>query len=415
MAKKKKHPSLDIVSSHGTELAGKKIVLCVAGSVAAYKSIEFARLLMRHGADVTCVVSDAASKLVKPDYFRWATGNDVITKLTGKLEHIQVADYGKSDLIIVYPATANTLGKLAAGIDDTPIATILTVGFGSKIPILIALAMHQSMYENIAVKKNINFLKDKVDFISPQMIEGKAKAAEPEDVLQYVLRKFGFSSILHDKKVLMTAGPTVEYIDPVRVITNQSTGKTGVLLAAELVASGAKVTLVYGPGREEPPKGAKVIRVDTAKAMFDAVRNELRKKFDIVILAAAVSDYVPEKVEKSKIKSEKKQVMVRLKQAPKIIDQIKKWQKGVFLVGFKAEANVSRQALLREARKKILESKADLIVANDVGLEYRKDPEKNNVLLVDSKNYIQTGWKKKNQISKIIRTEIEKRLKKTLD
>jgi len=415
LAKKKKHPSLDIVSSHGTELAGKKIVLCVAGSVAAYKSIEFARLLMRHGADVTCVVSDAASKLVKPDYFRWATGNDVITKLTGKLEHIQVADYGKSDLIIVYPATANTLGKLAAGIDDTPIATILTVGFGSKIPILIALAMHQSMYENIAVKKNINFLKDKVDFISPQMIEGKAKAAEPEDVLQYVLRKFGFSSILHDKKVLMTAGPTVEYIDPVRVITNQSTGKTGVLLAAELVASGAKVTLVYGPGREEPPKGAKVIRVDTAKAMFDAVRNELRKKFDIVILAAAVSDYVPEKVEKSKIKSEKKQVMVRLKQAPKIIDQIKKWQKGVFLVGFKAEANVSRQALLREARKKILESKADLIVANDVGLEYRKDPEKNNVLLVDSKNYIQTGWKKKNQISKIIRTEIEKRLKKTLD
>ena len=415
MAKKKKHPSLDIVSSHGVELAGKKIVLCVAGSVAAYKSIELARLLMRHGADVTCVVSDAASKLVKPDYFRWATGNEVITKLTGKLEHIQVADYGRSDLIIVYPATANTLGKLAAGIDDTPIATILTVGLGSKIPILTALAMHQSMYENIAVKKNINFLKDKVDFISPQMIEGKAKAAEPEDVLQYVLRKFGFSSILHDKKVLMTAGPTVEYIDPVRVITNQSTGKTGVLLAAELVASGAKVTLVYGPGREEPPKGAKVIRVDTAKAMFDAVRNELRKKFDIVILAAAVSDYVPEKVEKSKIKSEKKQVMVRLKQAPKIIDQIKKWQKGVFLVGFKAEANVSRQALLREARKKILESKADLIVANDVGLEYRKDPEKNNVLLVDSKNYIQTGWKKKNQISKIIRTEIEKRLKKTLD
>jgi phosphopantothenoylcysteine decarboxylase/phosphopantothenate--cysteine ligase len=412
LAKKKKHPSLDIVSSHGVELAGKKIVLCVAGSVAAYKSIELARLLMRHGADVTCVVSDAASKLVKPDYFKWATGNEVITKLTGKLEHIQVADYGKSDLIIVYPATANTLGKLAAGIDDTPIATILTVGFGSKIPILIALAMHQSMYENAAVKKNIKFLKGKVDFISPQMIEGKAKAAESEDVLQYVLKKFGFSSVLHNKKVLMTAGPTIEYIDPVRVITNQSTGKTGVLLAAELVSAGAKVTLVYGPGKEEPPKGAKIIRVDTAKAMFNVVKNELEKKFDVVILAAAVSDYVPERIEKSKIKSTKKQVIIKLKQAPKIIDQIKKWQEDVFLVGFKAEANISKQDLLHQARKKLRESNSDLIIANDVGSEYRKNSENNNVLFVDSKKAIQTGWKRKAQIVKIIIKEIELRLTK---
>ena len=212
----------------------------------------------------------------------------------------------------------------------------------------------------------------------------------------------------------MTAGPTIEYIDPVRVITNQSSGKTGVLLASELVSAGAKVTLVYGPGKEEPPKGAKVIRVDTAKAMFDAVKNELRKKFDVVILAAAVSDYVPEKTEKTKIKSTKKQVIVKLKQAPKIIDQIKKWQKNVFLVGFKAEANVSKQNLLNQARKKLRESNADLIVANDVGTEYRKNSESNNVLLVNSKNYIQTGRKKKNQVAKIIRTEIEKKLNKSL-
>src|SRR3989344_9588015 len=112
-----KHPSLDIVGSYGVELSGKKIVLCVAGSVAAYKAIELARLLMRHGADVTCVTSDAATKLVQPDYFKWATGNEVITKLTGELEHIKLADYNQSDLIIVYPATANTLGKLANGID----------------------------------------------------------------------------------------------------------------------------------------------------------------------------------------------------------------------------------------------------------------------------------------------------------
>ena len=161
--KKKDHPSLDIVSSHGVELTGKKIVLCVAGSVAAYKAIELARLLMRHGADVTCVTSNAVTKLIQPEYFKWATGNEVITKLTGELEHIRLADYNQSDLLIVYPATANTLGKLANGIDDTPVSTVLTVGFGSKIPILICLAMHASMYENSAVKKNIKFLKNKID------------------------------------------------------------------------------------------------------------------------------------------------------------------------------------------------------------------------------------------------------------
>ena len=113
-----KHPSLDIVESYGTELSGKKIVLCVAGSVAAYKSIELARLLMRHGADVKCVMSGASTKLIKPDYMKWATGNNVITKLTGNMEHIDLADYKRSDLIIVYPSTANTLGKLANGIDE---------------------------------------------------------------------------------------------------------------------------------------------------------------------------------------------------------------------------------------------------------------------------------------------------------
>jgi phosphopantothenoylcysteine decarboxylase/phosphopantothenate--cysteine ligase len=155
--KKREHPSLDIVSSYGVELSGKRIVLCVAGSVAAYKAIELARLLMRHGADVTCVTSNAATKLIQPDYFKWATGNEVITKLTGELEHIRLADYNQSDLIIVYPGTANTLGKLANGIDDTPISTVLTVGFGSKIPILMCLAMHDSMYGNLAVKKIYNF------------------------------------------------------------------------------------------------------------------------------------------------------------------------------------------------------------------------------------------------------------------
>ena len=410
--KKKNHPSLDIVGSYGVELSEKKIVLCVAGSVAAYKAIELARLLMRHGADVTCVTSDAVTKLVQPDYFKWATGNEVITKLTGELEHIKLADYNQSDLIIVYPATANTLGKLANGIDDTPISTVLTVGFGSKIPILMCLAMHAAMYDNAAVKKNVEFLKNKIEFLTPQMIEGKAKATEPEDVLEYVLRKFGFSSILKNKKVLMTAGPTIEYIDPIRIITNQSSGKTGVLLASELISAGAKVTLVYGPGIEKPPKGAKIIKIFTSKEMFDVVKKEMSKEFDIVIMAAAISDYTPENPSKNKIKSIKNKIKISLKKAPKIIDQIKKYQKNVFLVGFKAEANLSKNELIALAKKKMNESDADMIVANDIGsIRYRKNPESNEVLVIDSHKVISSGWIKKEKIAKFIRKEIEQRLK----
>ena len=409
--KKKSHPSFDIIGTYGLELSSKRIILCVTGSVAVYKAIELARLLMRHGANVVCVASNAATKLVKPNYFTWATGNRVITKLTGELEHIDLADYKRSDLIIVYPGTANTLGKLANGIDDTPVSTVLTVGFGSKIPILMALAMHQSMYNNAAVKKNIEFLRNKIDFISPQLIEGKAKVAEPEDVLEYVLKKFGFSSVLHKKRVLITVGPTVEYIDPVRVITNLSTGKTGVLVAGELVSAGAKVVMIYGPGKEKPPKGVKIISVQTTKEMLDSVKKQLKKKFDVVILSAAASDYTVEQSSKSKIKSSKKNLIIKLKRAPKIIDQIKKIQKNVFLVGFKAETNLSKKALEREARKKMRESKADLMIANDIGSpSYKKNPDYNEILVVDSKRAISSGRKRKDQIAKFIRKEIEKRL-----
>ena len=405
-----RHPSLDIVESYGTELTGKKIVLCVAGSVAAYKSIELARLLMRHGANVKCVMSNASTKLIKPDYMKWATGNNVITKLTGDMEHIDLADYKRSDLVIVYPSTANTLGKLATGIDDTPISTILTVAFGSKIPIVMGLAMHRSMYENAAIRKNIAFLEKKVDFVSPNMIEGKAKAPEPEDVLHFILTKFGQSKILKGKKVLMTAGPTIEKIDPIRIITNHSTGKTGVLLASELVSAGAKVTLVYGPGITEPPKGAKIIPVQTVTDMFNEVKKQMNKKFDIVILAAAASDYIPKNKYSKKIKSTRNSLTIELKKAPKIIDHIKKLQKDVFLIGFKAETDISKKELVIRAKQKLRDSKADMIIANDIGKKYFKDTRYNELLIIDSKTIVTIGRNKKERIAKLICKNIEKRI-----
>ena len=405
-----RHPSLDIVESYGTELSGKKIVLCVAGSVAAYKSIELARLLMRHGGNVKCVMSNASTKLIKPDYMKWATGNNVITKLTGNMEHIDLVDYKRSDLVIVYPSTANTLGKLATGIDDTPISTVLTVAFGSKIPIIMGLAMHRSMYENAAVRKNIAFLEKKVDFVSPNMIEGKAKAPEPEDVLHFILTKFGQSKILKGKKVLMTAGPTIEKIDPIRIITNHSTGKTGVLLASELVSAGAKVTLVYGPGITEPPKGAKIIPVQTVTDMFNEVKKQMKKKFDIIILAAAASDYIPKNQYSKKIKSTRNSLTVELKKAPKIIDHIKKLQKDAFLIGFKAETDISKKELAIRAKQKLRDSKADMIIANDIGKKYFKDIRYNELLIVDSKTVVTIGRNKKERIAKLICKNIEKRI-----
>ncbi len=393
------------------ELAGKKIILCISGSVAAYKSIELARLFMRHGADVTCVASKAATDLIKPSYFKWATGNEVITKLTGDLEHIKVADYKQSDCIVVYPCTANTLGKLANGIDDTPISTVLSVGLGSKIPIVIGLAMHQAMYENPAVVKNIEFLKNKVDFISPNFVEGKAKAAEPEEILEKILQKFGSSSVLKGKKVLITAGPTIEYIDPVRVITNQSTGKTGVLLASEFVSAGSKVTMIYGPGTEIPPKGAKVIRVQTSDEMSNALRKEMKQKFDIVILAAAASDYTPEKPKRTKLDSDLLRISLKLKRVPKMINDVKKIQNNVFLVGFKAEANVSKRDLIKKAREKMIQSGCDLVIANDIGTKrYKENPAYNDVFAVDRINVVNSGWKSKSKIVKFIRNQIEKQI-----
>ena len=207
------HPSKDITGLEGNELVGKKIVPCITGSIAAYKAIDLARLLMRHSADVYPVMSKkVAPTLLTTDMMKWATGNYVVTKLTGDLEHISLADYNRSDLILVYPCTANTIGKMANGIDDTPVTSVLSIALGSKIPIMIAPAMHESMYDNSFVKENICRLKNHgVEFLEPLISEGKAKVAHPEQVLKSILNKFYESRkdrvfILDDKNVLVTAG-----------------------------------------------------------------------------------------------------------------------------------------------------------------------------------------------------------------
>ena len=363
---------------------------------------------MRRGGDVTCVLSAAAMRLIRPEYFRWATGNRPVTKLTGELEHVELADYGRSDLVVVYPATANTIGKLAAGIDDTPVSTVLTVALGSKTPIIACMAMHASMHANPAVARNADFLRRHVEFIAPAVSEGKAKAPEPEDVLGRIVERFGAPQTLRGRTALVLAGPTSERIDAARSITSRSTGRTGVLVASEIMAAGGAVRMVYGPGTARPPRGAHTTRVTSAKEMAAALRAELRRRPDIVVMAAAVADYTPSSPLRSKIRSGRASVMLRLRPVPKLINAVKRACPEAFLVGFKAESGKGRAGLVASARARMAESGADMMVANDIGSRQRP---RSRIVIVDRERAVESRAQSAEAHARLIRTEIESRLR----
>src|SRR5438876_1587109 len=369
------HPSKDIISSKGRELAGKKIALLVTSSVASFKAPEIARELMRHGADVQAVISPSTERMVGADLLEWATGNTVVTRLTGKLEHIALAgkSQGHVDLVLVAPATANSIGKIASGIDDTPVTTVAATAIGSKIPVLIAPAMHEPLYDHPLVQQNIARLEEiGVQFIQPEITEGKAKIAGTEQIVRAVITKLaGLKRDLAGHRVLVTGGPTVENIDPVRVLTNRSSGKMGVALAEEVASRGADTTLILGPGTVNPPSSVKTIRVESTSELLEAVLGELKQTApDLVFGAGAPTDYRPVTVAPKKIKTrEKPQINLELRATPKILEEIRRASPKTFLVAFKTEHNVSNEELIDEAFKIIHEKNADLVAANDVGHE----------------------------------------------
>ena len=364
--------SKDIVGTKGEELKGRKIVLCLTGSVAVAKAPELARELMRHGAEVYVFMSKAAQELVSPKLMEWATGNPVVTELTGAVEHVAMAGKHpeRADLVLVAPATANTIGKMAAGIDDTPVTTLVSTALGSGIPILVAPAMHESMYDHPIVEENIRKLKSiGVWFVGPRLVEGKAKVAEVDEIVEYTIRILREPKDLEGKRVLVTAGPTLEYIDPVRVITNRSSGKMGMAIANEALRRGAEVTVIYGPGTAPPPYGAKVVRVETTEEMHKALVSELEGgRYDVVVAAAAVSDWIPERSYGYKLPSNTlREFTLRLKAAPKLVEYVKRLSPKSFLVAFKAVYRLSVDGLIEEGYRKLVEADADLIVVNDVG------------------------------------------------
>lgn len=383
------HTSKQIIGSKGDSLRGRKIALCVTGSVAAIKSPEIARELMRLGAEVYTVMTPMAQKIIHPYMMEWSTGNPVVTELTGQIEHVTLGGEhaDRVDLVLVAPSTANTIGKAAAAIDDTPVTTLLTTAIGAGIPIIIAPAMHASMYKHPIVVENIRKLESiGVEVLMPRLEEEKAKIPGTDEIVKAVVRRLTNKGDLEGVRVLITAGPTREYLDGFRYISNPSSGKMGVAIAEAAMRRGAKVTLIYGPGTAPPPAGVKVVRVESTEEMLEAAVETLEgEKQDVAILSAAACDYGAPERKMIKTPSGMERWRLELRPLPKIIERVKKTSPDVYLVGFKAEFGVHDDELVRRARARMDEVGMDLIVANDVareGIGFGADT--NEVFIIDA-------------------------------
>ncbi|NHI83669.1 MAG: bifunctional phosphopantothenoylcysteine decarboxylase/phosphopantothenate--cysteine ligase CoaBC [Candidatus Thorarchaeota archaeon] len=382
------HTSKLIIGSRSQNLQGRKIALCVTGSVAAVECVAIARLLMRHGAEVYCMMSPMAHKIIHPYLLEWATGNPCITELTGQIEHVTLAGKHKNrvDLVLIAPSTANTIGKIANGIDDTTVTTTASSAIGAGIPLVIVPAMHESMYEHPSVIENIEKLKEMgIHVMSPRREEAKAKIPTPESIVEHVIGLLG-SRDFEGKRLVITAGPTRGWIDRVRFVTNPSSGKMGIELAREALARGAIVELILGPTAEQPPEEAIMRRVDTPDDMLAAVRNALADvKADAFISSAAVLDYMPPKKLEEKTPSGRDKLVVEFLPTQKIIEVVRKENKGMYIVGFKVESEVTDEELERRARTKIDAGTCDLMVANDAarsGVAFGGDT--NEILIIDA-------------------------------
>ncbi|MHC1604348.1 MAG: bifunctional phosphopantothenoylcysteine decarboxylase/phosphopantothenate--cysteine ligase CoaBC [Candidatus Methanofastidiosia archaeon] len=355
-----------IMCEKSTRLKGKKIVLCVTGSIAAVETVKLSRELMRHGADVISVMSSSAKDIIHPNAMSFATGNRVVDGITGEIEHVGLAGKhkNKADLVLVCPCTANTISKIAAGIADTPPTTVVAAAF-SHIPIMIVPAMHFSMYEHPIIMQNIKSLEKKgIEFLHPDFGESKAKLLDTDSIVYSVIKKLTTKD-LSGKKVLVAAGPTIEEIDDVRFITNKSSGKMGMKLAEEMEMRGADVKLVVGRVYEKTFVKNVVRREKYGDMYTEVIENG---DYDIYVLAVAASDFAIEKRE-GKLPSGDKYEL-RLIPNKKIVADLRKKTDGM-VVGFKAEYNLPAEKLAEKAYNCLIKSGIDLIVANDVGKEKR--------------------------------------------
>jgi phosphopantothenoylcysteine decarboxylase/phosphopantothenate--cysteine ligase len=388
---------LDIFGTESETLSGKRIVVGVTGSIAAVRVVDLIRDLIRRGAQVHCVMSPAAAQILHPYALEYASGQPAIREITGRVEHVEFCGVGgKADLLLVAPATANTIGKMALGIDDTPVTTFATTAIGSGKPVMVVPAMHEAMYRHPAVLRNLDALRAMgAAVIDPRIEEGKAKIASSAHVVLEVERLLGPHD-LSGKKILVTSGSNAEVVDPIRILTNRASGKTGVALALEARRRGAEVTIVHRFLQDIP---VRQIYAQSAKEMLDAVLAELSGGCDALISAAAVADYTLDASEE-KIKSGK-DLVLRLKPTKKIIRTVRSAYPDLKIVGFKAETNVTEEELLSRAGESLRGSDLDLVVANDVGTG-GMGTEENRVVIIDKEGRSMVVEGKKSQIAKKI-------------
>ena len=353
-------------------LKGKTVLLGITGSIAAYKIAYLASALHKLHADVHVLMTENATNFINPITFETLTGNKCLVDTFDRnfqfqVEHVSIAK--KADVVMIAPASANVIGKLANGLADDMLTTTVMACRCQKI---LAPAMNTAMYENPVVQDNIRKLKNYgYEVITPASgylacgDTGAGKMPEPETLLEYILKEAAFRKDLAGKKLLVTAGPTQEAIDPVRCLTNHSSGKMGYAIAKMAMLRGAEVTLVSGPTAIEPPLFVKVVPVTSARDMFEAVTG-LSDEQDIIIKAAAVADYRPKQVSEDKVKKKDDQASIELERTDDILKYLGQHKKqGQFLCGFSMET----RDMIRNSRAKLEKKNLDMVAANNLKVE----------------------------------------------
>jgi len=395
-------------------LANKNILLGVSGGIAAYKSAEIVRHLRKAGALVRVVMTKSAEEFITPLTLQALSGNRVSTELLdveaeAAMGHIELAKW--ADGLLIAPATANTLARISSGRGDDLLSTIALAFEG---PVSLAPAMNQAMWRNERTQENLKKLIDQ-DFVicGPGSGEqacgdvGLGRMLEPLDILDMFSLSFN-EGTLSGKKILITAGPTQEPIDPVRFITNRSSGKMGYSLVEAALESGANVTLISGPVNIDPPSNCNFVSIKTAKEMYDAVMHHI-SGMDVYIGTAAVSDYSPAKASDSKIKKDgsSSPMFLELKENQDILKSVSELEQRPYVVGFAAETN----DLIKNAEKKLSNKNLDLIIANDVSnKEIGFDSDDNEVTLITEKEKYLIERQNKRKVSKKIIDFISRRI-----
>ncbi len=366
------HPSEIIRSTRSRHLEGRRIVLAVSGSIAAVESPRIARELLRHGAEVTAVMSREATRIVTPEAMAFATGRPVVSELTGGVEHVALLGpgEGRADLLLVAPATANMLSKIAQGIDDTPVTSCASVALGGGVPVLLAPAMHADMARNPAVVENVARLRRfGVGFIEPVRAEGEEKIASPEVVAAAVAHRLARGP-LAGRRLLVIGGASREPIDAVRSVTNESSGATAVALATEAYLRGADVTLWAGGVHVPLPAHLPIARWHSVADLLRLVGDSRSRLRDYagVLVPAALSDFHARPASGKLDSRSTPELTLRLVRAPKVLPELRRrLGRAPVLVGFKLESARDDAELLDRARHLLTSVPLDAVVANRPG------------------------------------------------